>query len=125
MNGKVENIYFDSYGIAPPEEVLDFLGVKHVPYNTKDIQSLQQHFCGWACCAFLYYINAYHNRTKSLYDDAEGFTEVFKDLNTSSDHKYNEFVLECFFRPSTKELSEKYPVSVFAPGDFRPVPEKC
>lgn len=125
VNGKIENIYFDSFGIAPPEEVLDFLGVKHVPYSTKDIQSLQQHFCGWACAGFLYFINAYHNRTKSLYDDAEHFTDLFKDLNTSSDHKYNEFTLKCMFQSSCPKIRAANPVTVFSPGDFRPVPEKC
>ena len=125
VNGKVENIYFDSFGIGPPEEVLDFLGVKHVPYSTKDVQSLQQHFCGWACVAFLYFINAYHNRTKSLYDDADHFIQLFKDLNTSSDHKYNEYVLKSMFQSSCPKIRAANPVTVFAPGDFRPVPEKC
>ena len=103
VNGKVENIYLDSFGVGPPEEVLDFLKVKHVPYNTKDLQSLQAHTCGWYCAAFLYYINAYPGRTKSLYDDCECFTDLFKDMNTNSDHKYNEFVLKCFFQSKPKK----------------------
>ena len=123
INGKVENIYLDSYGVAPPEEVLDFLKVKHVPYNTKDLQSLQQHTCGWYCVAFLYFINAYHNRTKSLYDDADHFIQLFKDLNTSSDHKYNEYVLKLFFQSSCPKIRAANPVTVFAPGDFRSVPD--
>ena len=121
VNGKIENIYLDSYGVAPPEEVLHFLGVKHVPYNTKDVQSLQAHTCGWYCASFLYYINAYHNRTKSLYDDAEHYTNLFKDLNTSSDHKFNEYVLKSMFQSSDPKIRAMHPVSVFGPGDIRSI----
>ena len=119
VNGKVENIYFDSFGVDCPKEVLNFLGVKHVPYNTKEIQSIQLGFCGWACLAFLYYINVYPDRTKSLYDDCEYFTDLFHDLNKSSDHKFNEFVLKCFFRPSDPKLREKYPLSIFGKDDIQ------
>ena len=122
VNGKVENIYFDSYGIAPPEEVLDFLGVKHVPYNTKDLQSLTAHTCGWYCLSFLYYINVYPERTKSLYDDCEHYTDLFLDLNTNSDHKYNEYVLRHFFQSSNPKIRAANPVSVFSPVDFRKDP---
>ena len=91
-------VYFDSYGVAPPDEVLKFCGVKQIPYNTKDIQSLMGDACGWFCLAFLHYINAYESRTKCLYEDCEGFTDLFNDLNKETDAKYNEFVLKLFFK---------------------------
>ena len=121
VNGKIENIAFDSFGISPCQEILDFLGVKHVPYCTKDIQSLQLGFCGWACLSFLYYINVYPNRTKSLYHDAEAFSDLFEDLNTSTDHKLNEYVVKSFFRPSCPVLREKYPLTIFKEGDIRSI----
>ena len=121
VNGKVENIFFDSYGVPPCDEILKFLNVKHVPYNTVDIQSLQLSFCGWSCLAFLYWINVYEKRTGSLYHDCESFTELFEDLNKSSNHKHNEFVIKSFFRRTDPKIRAKYPVSVFGKGDIRQI----
>ena len=118
VNNKIENIYFDSYGVATPAEVLKFLNVKHVPYNTKDIQSLQLHFCGFACLSFLYWINVYEKRTGSLYHDCELFTELFLDLNKHTDHKYNEYVVKMFFQSFDPNIREKYPVTIFEKGDI-------
>ena len=46
-NGKTK-IYFDSYGIQPPTEVINYLG-KLIHYNTDQIQSVGQVFCGHLC----------------------------------------------------------------------------
>lgn len=94
-----EFVYFDSYGCAPPNEVLDFCKVKAMPYSEIDIQSIMASFCGWACLAFLHFINAWKGRTKNLYYDAEHFTSLFKDMNKDDDWKHNEFVLKQFFKP--------------------------
>ena len=80
----------------------EFVG-KFVPYNTKDIQSMMADFCGWACCAFLYYINTYPDRTKNLNVDSAHFLEMFDDLNTSCDFKKNEYILKLFFQSTDKE----------------------
>ena len=96
-NGKVEPLYFDSYGVPPPDEVPKFCGIKYIPYNIKDIQSMMNEACGWYCLALLHYINAYHGRTQSLYEDCENFTDLFHDLNKEKDWKFNEFVLKQFF----------------------------
>ena len=101
-----EQVYFDSYGCAPPNEVLEFCKVKAMPYSEIDIQSIMASFCGWACLAFLHFINAWEGRSKNLYQDAEHFTSLFKDMNTDDDHKYNEFVLKQFFKkPDSKNIT--------------------
>jgi len=47
-----KNIYFDSYGLPPPEEFLDKAGL--VKYNDLDIQKmLDPPICGHLCIAFL------------------------------------------------------------------------
>ena len=98
VNGKIEPIYFDSFGVACPNEVLKFFKLKSISYNTKDIQSLMNEACGWYCLAFLHYINVYPQRTQSLYDDCEHFTDLFYDLNKTTDFKYNEWVLKLFLQ---------------------------
>jgi len=100
-----EYVYFDSYGVAPPQEVLDFCGVKEMPYNTIDCQSLMANCCGFFCLAFLYYINVFQGRTMDLYTDCEHFTSLFKDLNVCNDWKHNEMVLKMFFRNSSQETT--------------------
>ena len=115
--GKVEPCYCDSYGVAPPQEVLDFVGVKHVPYNTKCIQSLMSEVCGYICLAFLYFINKFEHRSGQIYHDCEQFTDLFNDLNTSSEWKPNELMLKSFFQSSDKEYRRTHPIEVFT--DFK------
>ena len=43
-NGKTK-IYFDSYGVRPPLEVIRYLG-KLIYYNTDQVQPVGQVFCG-------------------------------------------------------------------------------
>jgi len=108
-NGKVQGIWFDPFSVAPPKEVVDFVGGE-LPYNKKDIQSLMNNACGWYCCAFLHFINAFPQRSGDLYTDTEGFLSLFEDLNTSCDFKKNEFILKHFFQASDPAL--RTPVSV-------------
>ena len=46
-NGKTK-IYFDSYGVQPPIEVINYLG-KLIYYNTDQFQPAGQVFCGHLC----------------------------------------------------------------------------
>lgn len=117
-NGKQEGIYFDSFGVAPPEIVkkrlMDNFKMK-VPYNTKDVQSLMNQACGWYCLAFQHFINAYQNRTKNLYWDVEEFLSLFEDLNKSVDFKKNEYILKMFFQP--EDETKRKPIEVISEPD--------
>lgn len=49
-------IYFDSFAVQPPEEILQFMRrynekgiVKDLIMTTKRVQSLKDNYCGWAC----------------------------------------------------------------------------
>ena len=99
-NGKIHPFYFDSYGAPPPEEVKAFVGC-YVPYSTKDVQSIMNDCCGFYASAFLFFVSASKFRTHHIYQDAETFLELFKDLNKSHDFKQNEWMLQQFF--STKK----------------------
>ena len=117
-SGNIEPIYFDPFGIGPPEVVKTFVGYK-MPYNTKDIQSIVNNACGWYCLAFLYYINTYENRKHNIYLDAEDFTDLFLDLSKSTEHLYNEFVLKNFFRSKSEELRK--PIEVGNGMDYKKI----
>jgi len=106
-NGKIEPIFFCPYGAPPSESVIKFVKDgcgKYLPYTKRDIQSLMNNACGWFCCAFLHYINAYPQRTKDLYQDCEQFLDFFDDLNVSVDWKKNEYLLKHFFQSSDPAL---------------------
>jgi hypothetical protein len=100
-NGKFEPIYFDSYGVAPPEivskRIKDNFGIKYVPYNKKNIQSLMANSCGYYCLAFLHFINHSPYRTQSLYQNVETFLDMYNDLALTNDFKANEYILKHFF----------------------------
>ena len=120
---KIEPCYCDSYGVAPPQEVLDFVGMKHVPYNTKCIQSLMGECCGYFALAFLYFINKFEHRSGNVYHDCEQFTDLFNDLNTSSDWKANEYMLKHFFQSTDAQHRRENPVEVFEKGSFKIIGE--
>ena len=47
-NGDKNKIYFDSYRVQPPLEVIDYLG-KSIYYNTDQVQPVGEVFCGHLC----------------------------------------------------------------------------
>lgn len=112
-NNEIQNIYFDSTNCPPPEivkkiflkTIKDYdIKQTNINYCKKNIQSVMADCCGWFCCAFLHYINAYENRTNNLYNDTEDFLNLFDDLDKSIDWKKNEYILKLFFQPKEKEL---------------------
>ena len=70
-NGTIQPLYMDSFGIAPPEDVLKFCGKNHIPFNTVDVQNIVVGTCGWYCLSFLYFISVMPERSGNLYNDAE------------------------------------------------------
>ena len=106
-DGKIEPIYFDSYGVAPPKSVTDFVGTPHVPYNTKDIQGLLSDICGWFCLAFLYMLTSFPHRSGDVYVDAGNFLELFDDMNKVVDMHKNEWILKHFFQDTTTAAVRK------------------
>ena len=106
-NGKIEPIYFDPYGMPPPEIVkktIERTCGQKLPYCEKDIQSLMNNACGWYCCAFLHWINSGIAKTSDIYEDTGSFLEMFDDLNKSVDFKKNEYILKHFFQPKDPAL---------------------
>ena len=61
-NGKTK-IYFDSYGVRPPIEVVEYLG-SPIYYNTDQLQPAGQVFCGHLCLYVLKELTAGHEFQK-------------------------------------------------------------
>jgi len=98
--GQLQPIYFDPYGVPPPENVKNIIEKQtnlKCPYTTKDIQSLMNNACGFYCLALAHYICASKYRKNNLYEDVDTFMDMFDDLNHSIDWKKNEYLLKHFF----------------------------
>lgn len=78
--------YFDSYGIAPPQEIVERVreNKKKGIYITNEIQCLESHACGWYAISFL----------KRM--ETESIHEILVDF--SDDCKENEKVLQKWFQ---------------------------
>ena len=63
-NGKTK-IYFDSYGVRPPIEVIQYLG-KPISYNTDQVQPAGWVSCGHLCLYVLKELSAGHEFQKIL-----------------------------------------------------------
>jgi hypothetical protein len=68
--------------------------------------------CGFFCLAMAHFITAYRGRTNDLYTDVDEFMDMFDDLNKSTNHLKNEYILKHFFRSSDPEERKKKPIEV-------------
>lgn len=103
--GVICPFYFDSYGIAPPENVKKMVMKrfnKKINYATKNVQSIMSDCCGWFALAYLHFINAFYNKTGDIFVDTATFLDLFEDLDISVDWKKNEFILKLFFQEKGK-----------------------
>jgi hypothetical protein len=97
--------------MPPAEDIKGFFGKGiHLPYNTRDIQSLMNSACGYYCLAFLHYINSAQSRSKDFYTDIEDFLDMFEDLNKSTNWKANEYFLKHFFVSKDPKLRREIEV---------------
>ena len=69
--------------------------------------------------AFFNFINKFEHHGGSIYHDCEGFSDLFNDLNKSSNWKANELMLKSFFQSTDPEYRRQHPVEVF--DDFRQI----
>jgi len=86
-NGNNNNLYFDSFGFPPPNELEHLL--KTYTYNTKKIQDLNSDSCGWFCLMAIKYCEDRGNGPRPF----NQFLSLFSDKST-----INEKILENFFR---------------------------
>ena len=97
MGLKIENkecVYFDSYGMLPPEEIIIFckrIPKSHLAYNTKEIQDFKAKTCGFFAIAFIIFLHI--NSSDNLYKKSSSFSDLF-----SLDTKLNNKKLKKFFR---------------------------
>lgn len=50
-------VYFDSFGLSLPKDIIKFCKGKTIIYNTDQIQHIDSQACGYYCLAFIEYFN--------------------------------------------------------------------
>lgn len=48
-------MYFDSFGLSPPKNIMSFCKGKQIIYNVDQVQDINSEACGYWCIAFCYY----------------------------------------------------------------------
>ena len=74
------NLYFDSFGLNPPVEILDWAKSEgeDVMYSTSHIQQEKSHSCGWFVTLLMKYLTTH--KKKSATDNLYNFvTRYFRD----------------------------------------------
>ena len=106
-SGSVFPMYFDSFGVAPPQHLVDIVQKrfnKKINFCEKNIQSMVTGVCGYYVASFLHFITAFPQRTGDILTDSALFLQMFNDLNEVSDYRKNEFMLRLFFQSGDGKL---------------------
>jgi hypothetical protein len=72
----LDKIYFDSYGIQPPLEIIEYLG-ENIYYPTEQIQQGNQVFCGHLCLYILFRLDRGARTSSNLNTN---FQEIINEL---------------------------------------------
>ena len=107
LQGKVFPIYFDSYGLPPPQHLVDIVQKrfkKRVNWTEKNIQSMVTGICGYYVAAYLHFITAFPQRTGNILTDTALFLDMFNNLDEVSDFRKNEWMLRLFFQSGDGKL---------------------
>ena len=70
-----EAVYFDPFGVVPPQELVVALKGYKTIYNTMDIQALDTGGCGYYCLLFLWWMS--RHRFASLSDRLKAFQHLW------------------------------------------------
>lgn len=72
-------LYFDPFGVDMPKEVAEFLSpFKPIPYNNRQIQSINTSECGWYCL-YCDYVLEHKQHGDSYLEDYERFLGMWSD----------------------------------------------
>lgn len=106
--------YFDSYGLPPTQNVLNFLKSTHkeVVMNNSMLQRLGTGPCGYFCC---YYIKK-RNKGLSPYDILYSFEQNPKKDNETQVIEYNKIEGEGFLSDMVSKFISHSPFELHLPG---------
>lgn len=92
-NGKLKVVYWDSFGVAPPENIKHYFSKidPSVPYSKKQVQNIVSSICGYYVLFFLYFMS---HRQGSVMSKLKKF-ETLWSLNPEENRR----LLEEYLKP--------------------------
>lgn len=92
-------LYFDSYGLPPPEEIKKYLETsgKRIQYNTGEIQTMSTVLCGVYCIYLIKELNKGRDYYEIIYDtfepyptkeNEEDIREITREYNLTKEDLY-------------------------------------
>jgi hypothetical protein len=87
-----KGLYFDSFGVYPPEDVKKFIKPMKIMFSERQIQDLKSDMCGYYCSALAYYLKHDTNPKKSLEDNFYDFLDMFSDNTKKNDKILKEYL---------------------------------
>jgi len=76
---KKEILYFDSFGLPFPKEIKEFVSLKPIAMNNRQIQNINSTLCGYYCLFFLKYIETnLKNQKKNIFEVFDDFLNIFR-----------------------------------------------
>lgn len=89
---KGNGLYFDSFGVYPPEDVKKFIKPLKIMFSERQIQDVKSDMCGYYCSALAYYLKHDANPKKSLEDNFFCFLDMFSDDTKKNDKILREYL---------------------------------
>lgn len=83
-------IYFDSFGIIPPEELAEIFDDDYI-FNTTQIQDVKSSACGWYCLAFIRFM-CQPISPKEEAKQYKKFVSMFNENPCFNDHILNKLI---------------------------------
>jgi hypothetical protein len=91
-------VYFDSFGLSPPKDIVKFCKGKTIIYNTDQIQHIDSQACGYYCLAFIVYFNKIPKQYLKTVKQLGYFVNIFiKPFDVQNLNK-NELILKQQFK---------------------------
>ena len=93
ITDKGKALYYDSFGVYPPEDINNFLSIfKPFMRSNRQIQNIESISCGKYCIMCDYYVNDKLKKGMSLTDAFGDFLSVWSDDTTKNDKILNEMM---------------------------------
>jgi hypothetical protein len=78
-----EVIYFDSFGLSPPQQIKDFIKGT-IASSNRQIQDIDATTCGYYCLVCDHYMT-YRNKRRPIYERFDDFLNLFKSNTKKND----------------------------------------
>ena len=85
-------LYFDSFGLIPPYELINLRSTKHY-YNFLQYQPINSFLCGYYC---LYFLNEFDKLPKN-YSSIEKFNKIIEPFHINDDLSNNDNFIKKYF----------------------------